>query len=215
MDAAKDLPESISRHLDAFGSGMMPDKSALHLLLRLLLINESNPTSEDGFPLAKAVHAQLSGLVSLLIAAGAQPTAKDNFAVRVAIRAGWLEGIMLLVERSSERYWKHAGALERITEALLMEETDSAGPSAPDAPSSSAVEPHSPATSSEASGHSNSFKRRKLRDRVDCTSEMLREAVRAEAWPVVQYLMNEKNVTPDMRTIKLLEAKDHAGRRGR
>jgi len=47
-------------------------------------------------------------------------------------------------------------------------------------------------------------KRRKLADRMQVTSEMLRLAVLCDAHDIVEYFMNEKGRVPDIETLKLL-----------
>ena len=47
-------------------------------------------------------------------------------------------------------------------------------------------------------------KRRKLADRVELTSEMLRLAVVCGAQDITEYLMNEKGCVPDLRTLSML-----------
>lgn len=47
-------------------------------------------------------------------------------------------------------------------------------------------------------------KRRKLRDRVVVTNEMLRIAVKCDARDIVQYFREEKGLVPDLKTLRTL-----------
>jgi hypothetical protein len=47
-------------------------------------------------------------------------------------------------------------------------------------------------------------KRRRLADRVQVNSEMLKLAVLSDAHDVAEYLMNEKGCVPDLKTLSLL-----------
>lgn len=47
-------------------------------------------------------------------------------------------------------------------------------------------------------------KKRKLEDRIQVTSEMLRAAVKSHAKEVIDWLMEEKGCVPDMQTLLLL-----------
>jgi hypothetical protein len=47
-------------------------------------------------------------------------------------------------------------------------------------------------------------KRQKLEDRIQVTSEMLRLAVKCQAWDIVEYLTVEKECVPDMQTLRLM-----------
>lgn len=49
-------------------------------------------------------------------------------------------------------------------------------------------------------------KRRRLRDRVVVSSEMLRMAVRCDARDIVQYFREEKGLVPDLKTLRTLPA---------
>ena len=53
-------------------------------------------------------------------------------------------------------------------------------------------------------GERRTGKRRKLNDRVQVNSEMLKLAVRCDARDVAEYLINEKGCVPDLRTLSLL-----------
>ncbi|TFK75144.1 hypothetical protein BDN72DRAFT_832455 [Pluteus cervinus] len=44
-------------------------------------------------------------------------------------------------------------------------------------------------------------KRRRLQDRIEATGDMLKAARNVEAWDIVNYLMNEKGVVPDIMTL--------------
>ena len=47
-------------------------------------------------------------------------------------------------------------------------------------------------------------KRRKLEDRILVNSEMLKMAVKCQAWDIVEYLTTEKGCVPDMQTLRLM-----------
>ncbi|KAF8640224.1 hypothetical protein AX16_010121 [Volvariella volvacea WC 439] len=47
-------------------------------------------------------------------------------------------------------------------------------------------------------------KKRKLRDRMDSSHAMLKEAVKCHAWDIVDYFVKEKTVVPDMQTLHLM-----------
>ncbi|PWN33979.1 uncharacterized protein FA14DRAFT_67510 [Meira miltonrushii] len=58
-----------------------------------------------------------------------------------------------------------------------------------------------------------SFKRRRLLDRANLDSKMLKEAVKHNNWSVANWLRS-KGIVPDLRTIKLIEMKQSSGQIG-
>lgn len=58
-----------------------------------------------------------------------------------------------------------------------------------------------------------SFKRRRLLDRANLDSKMLKEAVKHNNWSVANWLRS-KGIVPDLRTIKLIEMKQSTGQVG-
>lgn len=58
-----------------------------------------------------------------------------------------------------------------------------------------------------------SFKRRRLLDRANLDSKMLKEAVKHNSWSVANWLRS-KGIVPDLRTIKLIEMKQSSGQIG-
>lgn len=52
-------------------------------------------------------------------------------------------------------------------------------------------------------------KRRKLEDRIQVTSEMLRVAVKCDARDIVEYFIVEKGCIPDMQTIGMISGYLH------
>jgi hypothetical protein len=53
-------------------------------------------------------------------------------------------------------------------------------------------------------GERRTGKRRKLNDRIQVNSEMLKLAVRCDARDIAEYLINEKGCVPDLKTLSLL-----------
>lgn len=53
-------------------------------------------------------------------------------------------------------------------------------------------------------------KRRKLRDRLVVTNEMLRIAVKCDARDIVQYFREEKGLVPDLKTLRTLPSFEHS-----
>lgn len=58
-----------------------------------------------------------------------------------------------------------------------------------------------------------SFKRRRLLDRANLDSKMLKEAVKHNNWSIANWLRS-KGIVPDLRTIKLIEMKQSSGQIG-
>lgn len=60
----------------------------------------------------------------------------------------------------------------------------------------------------------NSFKRRRLLDRANLDSKMLKEAVKHNNWSIANWIRS-KGIAPDLRTIKIIEMKQSSGQIGR
>ncbi|PWN23798.1 hypothetical protein BCV69DRAFT_309665 [Microstroma glucosiphilum] len=210
----------LRRHLLSFGPLTdFPPLADLLLLLRILLLHPDSThsttgqyatqavKSHSGYPLTKAVFSKSISLVALLVATGADVTAKGKLPLVVAGRSNWVEGLKLMVERDEEELKRRRDALGAITAWLLdcSTATIRGEQSREDAASPSSTTNSSKVTTSKT-------KRRRLSDRVPLEPRLLYEAVKAEAVQVTDYLMNQKGVAPDMKTIRALDRLSAKGR---
>ncbi|KAH8112654.1 hypothetical protein DFH11DRAFT_1689858 [Phellopilus nigrolimitatus] len=139
-------------------------------------IRPPDPNAHDGYALSRAVHAGFHPLVEFLLNCGATPKQKDALAVRLAIKKRDLVLVRALIER---------------------EEGDDCAAGGGDGSRGQSGRGGAEPKVTMKRG----TKRRRLTDRVEVTTEMLRLAVEADARDIVEYLL-EKGARPDMRTIK-------------
>ncbi|KAF5327660.1 hypothetical protein D9619_004861 [Psilocybe cf. subviscida] len=90
------LPRRLFRDLD---SDSQKSIEFLHALYRTCDIPQIDTNANEGYALARAVHAKCVPLVKLLLEHHASPKRKDCLAVKVAIRQRSVEMVKLLVER--------------------------------------------------------------------------------------------------------------------
>jgi hypothetical protein len=234
----EDAYAPLRRHLLSLGPlADFPPLADLLLLLRILLLHPhamplpirqhstSAVNSHSGYPLTKAVFSKSTSLVALLLATGADVTAKGKLPLVVAGRSNWVEGLKLMVERDDEELTRREKALDAITAWLLDQPTAARGTSDSlgergDGHSSQSLkdaEGSAPAaltniTTTSKVHVASKTKRRRLSDRVPLEPRLLYEAVKAEAVQVTDYLMNQKGVAPDMKTIRALDRLSAKGR---
>jgi hypothetical protein len=143
-------------------------------------IPRPNANAHEGYPLAMAVHAGFRPLAAFLLEHGADPARKNGLAVLVAIKHRDLGLVKMLIERGGA-----SGTEEGPT------------PSQPQVLAAKRRRGQR-----EESRPPN--KRRRLEDRVQCSAEMLRVAVKERAMDIVQYLRDEKGCVPDMKTLQMM-----------
>ncbi|KAN0061526.1 hypothetical protein ACQY0O_006373 [Thecaphora frezii] len=207
--------------------GALPTPTSLELLLLLLSRYRADANSHSGFPLAMTVHSDCWTLVHVLIAYGADPSKKDGLAVQIAVRKGDMDGVRGLLERQEkvEKRWALAlGNVARRVQDVVRRrwcirwyDVVVASCSDRDASTLSCEQSNgktaprtTAATTADAAVNEpteTSVKKRKLADRFIPDSRHLREAIKAEAWNVVDYLINEKRVVPDIKALQLLDKK--------
>lgn len=234
----EDAYAPLRRHLLSFGPlADFPPLADLLLLLRILLLHPhstdspirqhstSAVNSHSGYPLTKAVFSKSTSFVALLLATGADVTAKGKLPLVVAGRSNWVEGLKLMVERDEEELTRRRKALDAITAWLLDQPTaarttnnflgeggdDHNGQSLGNAEGSAPAALTNTTTTGKVPASSKT-KRRRLSDRVPLEPRLLYEAVKAEAVQVTDYLMNQKGVAPDMKTIRALDRLSAKGR---
>ncbi|PWN53021.1 hypothetical protein IE53DRAFT_311015 [Violaceomyces palustris] len=173
-----------------------PSSENVNLILQLLLLHDSDPNSHSGYPLAMTVHHSSEPLMGLLLYKGANPCMKKNLALQIAVRKGWDQGLRWMIEREErlERVWtRHELHVVQILEEATV------------AAAFSEVQHEITRHHGDPNPHSN--KRRRLFDRLRPDPELLREAIRSDSWSIVDFLMAEKGVVPDMKSLKLMEKK--------
>ncbi|KAF9496824.1 hypothetical protein BDN71DRAFT_1445779 [Pleurotus eryngii] len=144
-----------------------------------------DPDSHDGYALTKAVHARFTPLVEFLLEQGASPRCKNGLAVYVAIRMNNIAMVKMLVERDGRQGIESVdGAQNSNTQTDGIQGTGDA--------------------CRVGKGKLKAGKKRKLEDRIQVTSEMLRAAVKSHAKEVIDWLIEEKGCVPDMQTLLLL-----------
>jgi hypothetical protein len=143
--------------------------------------------ANSGYALTKAVHAQFLPLIQFLLDHGASPETKDGLAVVVAIRQRNLKLVKMLIERQGDP------AGDEGTNSQRQEGKE--GRTTTNAPEISGKK------GGQATGRG---KRRKLEDRVQPNSKMLKAAVQCKAKDIVEYLCHEKGVVPDMQTLQMM-----------
>ncbi|KAL5504399.1 hypothetical protein ACEPAH_8474 [Sanghuangporus vaninii] len=142
-----------------------------------------DPNAHDGYALCRAVHAGFMDLVMFLLRQGAKPGLKDALAVRIAVKKRDLGLVRTLIERDAEDEF----------EAVSSE-------TCPDHVQSAVVGRY--ATEADMKRRRRrSAKRRRVEDRVEVTTAMLRLAVETDARDIVQYFL-EKGARPDLSTIQ-------------
>ncbi|SPO40780.1 uncharacterized protein PSFLO_06262 [Pseudozyma flocculosa] len=220
VDAASGYPSSLLSLLPPFlasssdAIGPLPHAAAMELVLLLLSRYGGDANSHSGFPLAMSVHSDSWTLVHILLAHGADPSKKEGLAIQIAVRKGALLGLRTLVERQEkmEKRWAKARAfLDRLVDESVARWWRIKMPSyrAPVGRTGEKEEdgarPEGTTTTPPSS--SGSSKKRRLPDRFVPDSRHLREAIKADCWDVVHYLMHEKHVVPDIKALQLMERK--------
>ncbi|KAL5526309.1 hypothetical protein ACEPAF_8032 [Sanghuangporus sanghuang] len=142
-----------------------------------------DPNAHDGYALCRAVHAGFMDLVRFLLRQGAKPGLKEALAVRIAVKKRDLGLVRTLIERDAE------DEFETVTSEAC-----------PDHVQSAAVGSHAREADMKRRRRK-SAKRRRVEDRVEVTTAMLRLAVETDARDIVQYFL-EKGARPDLSTIQ-------------
>ncbi|KAL5486287.1 hypothetical protein ACEPAI_7333 [Sanghuangporus weigelae] len=142
-----------------------------------------DPNAHDGYALCRAVHAGFVDLVKFLLRQGAKPSLKEALAVRIAIKKRDLELVRTLIERDAE------DEFETVFSGVC-----------PDHVQSVAVGSYAREADMKRKRR-RSAKRRRVEDRVEVTTAMLRLAVETDARDIVQYFL-EKGARPDLSTIQ-------------
>lgn len=212
------IDEELARHLRSFGSGARPNTSLLILFLNVISLHV--PTSPsfisatvpingyEGLPLVKSVFAQSHFMIQLLLSLGAEPSRKEGLALYVAIRKGWLEGLEIMIERDEAKIAHWDAAIKGIRSWCHRREERRRHGNSKDDNDASHIQ-HQNGTAKEASLDEHPItlkKRRRLLDRAQPDSKMLKEAVKHNQWAIANYIRS-KGVIPDLRTIKLIEMK--------
>ncbi|KAH9945003.1 uncharacterized protein BXZ73DRAFT_86588 [Epithele typhae] len=205
------LPRRLFRNLSPRHHGSWTDTDEPLPFLRFLYTHPRIPpiatNSHDGYALTRAVFADHVPLIRFLLANEASPGCRDNIAVMVAIRKRNLPLVRMLIERDWTGPVDSLEMKPKRRKKLLF----AGGPGGDDGTEPGGSE-GSHTASSDASGSSSGGggstlgKRRKLGDRVKTDSIMLREAVKGDARDIVDYLMKEKGVSPDMQTVLLMQS---------
>lgn len=144
-------------------------------------IRPPDANAHEGYALARAVHAGHRPLIKFLLGKGAKPGLKDALAVRIAIRKGELALVRGLIEREAEE----GGCTDEGEEITGCGAEMKAG----------AGQVVSTVKKKKTT------KRRRVEDRVEVTTAMLRLAVEVDVRDIVQYFL-DKGARPDMSTIQ-------------
>ncbi|KAI5121215.1 hypothetical protein M0805_007225 [Coniferiporia weirii] len=137
-----------------------------------------NANAHDGYALSRAVYVGFRPLVEFLLKHGASPKPKDALAVRIAIKKRDLALVRMLVERTDDdddvggAGGRGFGKAEDGVSSPVKVETKK-----------------------------KSTKRRRLIDRLEVTTAMLRLAVEVDARDIVEYFL-DKGARPDMLTLQ-------------
>ena len=150
-------------------------------------LRRPNVNQFHGYGLTKAVFAGHVPLIRFLLEHGADPGCKDGLAIMVAINKRDLNLVKLLIEPDST--------------PVLDTDPDGEGNAYHDRKRQRSNE-----CGEKSTVKPNRAKRRKLEDRVRINPEMLKAAVRSDARPIVEYLMNEKGCVPDMQTLMMMSS---------
>lgn len=166
----------------------LPTHDKLELLMHLVLTHHASPNSHQGFLLAMSVYAECTPLMCFMLACGADPKLRNGIALHIAVKKGWVSGLRLLVERDDRLETRWRNSLRSITHEMHTLSRMRNG-------SISRI-PRRPLRSN---------KRQRLTDRCQVDVSLLNAAVRAEAWDLVNYLMNQKGLVPDVDTLSLID----------
>lgn len=173
---------------------------------------------DEGFSLIRCVLAKSKTMVNLLLTLGADPRQRKNMSIQIAARKDWAEGLKLLVEQSQSQRDKRERAIVELRQWYLeceatnnwqVDGTSSAQDETQEQPPVSPVRSsrkrsRSPTQAADGSASSSTpdvrserarlstgkVKRRRLSDRVKLDSVVLREAIKAGASDVVEYLVS-------------------------
>lgn len=153
--------------------------------------------ANEGYALCRAVHAGFYPLVTFLLSQGASLAYKDALAVRIAIRKLDADLVRTLLERDVE---------ESVIE-VECQRSDSNSRNY----SQSRIQASNAPVSSNGTANlpikrqkiKKSGKRRRLEDRIEVTTAMLRLAVKADARDIVELFLS-KGARPDMATLDLM-----------
>jgi len=171
-----------------------PSLDQLELLLRLLLLHHASANSNQGFGLAMAIYMDCAPVACILLACGADPRQKSGIALQIAAKKGSLGALRLLVERDDKLEQEWHTRLRAITHEL----------SALSRLRLHSLHAHASGARTPAVDQAPA-KRRRLADRCTLDVSLLRAAVRARAWDLVQYLMEQKKVVPDVATLRMID----------
>lgn len=149
-----------------------------------------NLMANNGAALLLASAYGAKRVVKYLVDNRSFPAATEDKAVRAAIRRKDAEIVRILVERQPQC----------SSGAYVRDDHDQSGSAV------GAKLPSSPSDTTSSSGSKrraiqHSSKRRRLSDRIDVTPSLLREAIRMDAREIVDYFIQEKGCTPDVRTL--------------
>ena len=185
------VPKDARRHACAT---TLPSPAALELLVRMVLIHHASPNSNQGFLLAMAVHLESLPLICFLLATGANPALKKNIALHIAAKKGHVLLLRLLLERDDriEEQWREG--LQNMADMLGRLDSERHC-----APSSVSV------CCAQTASNNKPTKRQRLGDRAEADLALLKTAVRSRSWNTVTFLMQSKNVIPDVEALSLME----------
>ncbi|THV03999.1 hypothetical protein K435DRAFT_747224 [Dendrothele bispora CBS 962.96] len=128
------------------------------------------------------------------------PNSHSGYALTKAVQTSFVPLVDFLLSHGAQPSYKEGlSVLVAIRQKdlgmvkRLIERTDSALSTSPTC------------SRSETSPKENPHKRRKHQDRLSPTKSMLTMAVKVGAQDIIEYLMNEKGVVPDIKTLHLLQ----------
>lgn len=157
--------------------------------------------ANDGYALCRAVHAGFRPLVAFLLAHGANPGCKEALSVRIAIRKCDIDLVRMLLERDADENVFETESRRNISSNQIHDRQQAAAEpgSTLDVPGERVRRPK----------RRKSGKRRRLEDRLEVTTTMLRLAVEADAQDIVELFVS-KGARPDMATLQLMHRHDLA-----
>ncbi|EJD07100.1 uncharacterized protein FOMMEDRAFT_165713 [Fomitiporia mediterranea MF3/22] len=195
-----DQPLPFLRHLYAkagsianFDSDSLEQGEKTRLRIRL-----PDANAHEGYALSRAVHAGHTELVKFLLGVGgANPGLKDALAVRIAVKKRDLGLVRCLVEgEAEEEVVASSWHTNSCTDAFQCENSIECTRD-----ERNGNEGRSGVGEVKDSQKRKSAKRRRVEDRVQVTTAMLRLAVEVDARDIVQYFM-DKGARPDFATIQ-------------
>lgn len=206
----EEIPSDLAATLSKFGPPPYPSLPTLLSILSILLRSPEDQSLQEsvrlpsnahsGLPLILSTFNKSTFLVSLLLSFGANVSLKNDMALKTAITSSWLDGIKLLVERESQREERWEIGKEELKKWLDRKERNGWN-----LEEKFEIE-NGPSLKSKKRDEGLKFKRIRLGDRITLNSNHLKEAIKVGNLGIINWLLDEKKVNPDLETMRKLES---------